>query len=235
MLIENVVYIIAIVCIGVMAIALNYFITNRERDSSNKYERLNWLNEQATRTLEAMKALKESNCKPEIIDRLNQHVTLQIEEISTLAPDSDIMNRINQKKEVTDNTMNSARHLSNDRELKRIQIYITYTERLIRQMVRNRSINMKLGKSYMSELYWLNIRNVVDAHRTQADRVMENDDKLTALSHLKHAKAVIFRAQVSQALKQDRLTDIQKKIDLIEPKKASYLSADDEDDLNNFY
>ncbi|MCJ8297977.1 MAG: hypothetical protein MJK13_03440 [Pseudomonadales bacterium] len=234
MLIENVVYIIAIVCIGVMAIALNYFITNRERDSSNKYERLNWLNEQATRTLEAMKALKESNCKPEIIDRLNQHVTLQIEEISTLAPDSDIMNRINQKKEVTDNTMNSARHLSNDRELKRIQIYITYTERLIRQMVRNRSINMKLGKSYMSELYWLNIRNVVDAHRTQADRVMENDDKLTALSHLKHAKAVIFRAQVSQALKQDRLTDIQKKIDLIEPKKASYLSADDEDDLNNF-
>ena len=187
MLIENVVYIIAIVCIGVMAIALNYFITNRERDSSNKYERLNWLNEQATRTLEAMKALKESNCKPEIIDRLNQHVTLQIEEISTLAPDSDIMNRINQKKEVTDNTMNSARHLSNDRELKRIQIYITYTERLIRQMVRNRSINMKLGKSYMSELYWLNIRNVVDAHRTQADRVMENDDKLTALSHLKHA------------------------------------------------
>ncbi|EPJ51902.1 MAG: hypothetical protein OFPI_15890 [Osedax symbiont Rs2] len=235
MLIEKLVYIIAIVCIGVLAIALNYFITNRERDSSNKHERLNWLNEQATRTLEAMKALKEANCKPEIIDRLNQHVTLQIEEISTLAPDSEIMNRINQKKETTDNTMSSAKHLSNDRELKRIQIYITYTEKLIRQMVRNRSINMKLGKTYMSELYWLNIRNVVDAHRTQADRVMENDDKLTALSHLKHAKAVIFRAQVSQAMKQERLTDIQQKIDKIEPKKTPYLSPDDDDEMNNFY
>ena len=199
MLIENIVYIIAIVCIGVLAISLNYFITNREQDTSDRQERLSWLNEQASRTLEAMKSLKEAGCKPEIIEELNQHVTLQIEEISTLAPDSEIMTQINQKKEVTDSTFVSTTHLNNDRELKRIQIYITYTERLVKQMVKNRSISTKLGKSYLTELYWLNIRNVVDAHRTQADRVLENNDNLTALSHLNHAKAIIVRAQIAQS------------------------------------
>ncbi len=237
MQLENIVYLIVIICVGVLAISLNYFITNREQDTSDRQERLTWLNEQATRTLEAMKALKEANCKPEIIEKLNQHVTLQIEEISTLAPDSDIMTQINQKKEITDGTIASENHLSNDRELKRIQIYITYTERLVKQMVKNRSINMKLGKSYMSELYWLNIRNVVDAHRTQAERVTESSDNLTALSHLKHAKAIMFRAQVSQALKQDRLDDIQQKIEKLEPKKTKpeYTDEDEDEELGDFY
>ncbi len=236
MLVENITYIIIIICVGVLAISLNYFITNRELDKSNKEERLTWLNEQATRTIEAMKSLKEAECKPEIIEMLNQHVSLQIEEISTLAPDSDIMNNINQKKELTDNTQASKNHLSNDRELKRIQIYITYTDRLIRQMVKNRSINIKLGKSYINELYWLNIRNVVDAHRTQAQRVMDNNDNLTALSHLKHAKAIIFRAQVTHSMKKERLDDIQRLIFEIEPQKQISNNFNDEDDsTNNFY
>lgn len=237
MLIDNIVYIIAIVIIGVFAIALNYYITNREVESSNKSERLTWLSEQTTRTLEAMRALKEAGCRPEIIERLNQHVTLQIEEISTLAPDSELMNEVNQKKEQTDNAMSSTSHLSNDRELKRIQIYITYTEKLVRQMVKANIINTKLGKSYMSELYWLNIRNVVDAHRTQADRVLVNNDKLAALSHLKHAKAILVRAQVSQSLKIDRLDDIQAKIDLHQPEKTPYpMDEDEEDDsMSNYY
>ena len=235
MLIENIAYIIGIICVGALAISLNYYITNREVDTSNRQERLTWLNEQATRTLEAMKALKEAGCKPEIIEKLNQHVTLQIEEISTLAPDSDIMNQINQKKEVTDMTSASSSHLNNDRELKRIQIYITYTERLVRQMAKTGNINNKLGKSYLTELYWLNIRNVVDAHRSQADRVSGNNDNLTALSHLKHAKAILFRAQVAQSLKQERLDDIQKKIIVLEPKKAVPVDLSEEDDVDNFY
>jgi len=234
LLIENIGYIIAIICVGVFAISLNYFLTNREQDISNREERLIWLNEQATRTIEAMKALKEASCKPEIIEKLNQHVTLQIEEISTLAPDSDIMNQINKKKEITDNTAPSDIHLHNDRELKRIQIYITYTERLVKQMVKTRNINMKLGKSYMSELYWLNIRNVVDAHRTQAKRVMGSADNLTALSHLKHAKAILFRAHVSQSLKQERLDDIQRMVLEIEPLKEKHNDSLDEE-LDNFY
>ncbi|MFT5707981.1 MAG: hypothetical protein ACI9ES_002283 [Oceanospirillaceae bacterium] len=234
MLIENIAYIVAIIFVGVLAISLNYYITNRELDTTNRQERLTWLNEQAIRTLEAIKSLKTAGCKPEIIEKLNQHVTLQIEEISTLAPDSEIMNQINQKKEITNNTLASTSHLNNDRELKRIQIYITYTERLVKQMVKKNTINTKLGKSYMSELYWLNIRNVVDAHRTQADRVLENNDTLTALSHLKHAKAIIFRAQVSQAMKQERLDDIQMKIVKLEPLKTAYPDpADDNDD--DFY
>jgi len=214
LLIENIGYIIAIICVGVFAISLNYFLTNREQDISNREERLIWLNEQATRTIEAMKALKEASCKPEIIEKLNQHVTLQIEEISTLAPDSDIMNQINKKKEITDNTAPSDIHLHNDRELKRIQIYITYTERLF--------------------LYWLNIRNVVDAHRTQAKRVMGSADNLTALSHLKHAKAILFRAHVSQSLKQERLDDIQRMVLEIEPLKEKHNDSLDEE-LDNFY
>ncbi|MEM5527737.1 DNA topoisomerase I [Gammaproteobacteria bacterium AS21] len=234
LLIENIGYIIAIICVGVFAISLNYFLTNREQDINNKEERLIWLNEQATRTIEAMKALKEASCKPEIIEKLNQHVTLQIEEISTLAPDSDIMNQINKKKEVTDSTTPTDIHLHNDRELKRIQIYITYTERLVKQMVKTRNINMKLGKSYMSELYWLNIRNVVDAHTTQAKRVIGSADSLTALSHLKHAKAILFRAHVSQALKQDRLDEIQRMVLEIEPLKEKYSDPIDEE-LDNFY
>lgn len=234
LLIENIGYIIAIICVGVFAISLNYFLTNREQDINNKEERLIWLNEQATRTIEAMKALKEASCKPEIIEKLNQHVTLQIEEISTLAPDSDIMYQINKKKEVTDSTTPTDIHLHNDRELKRIQIYITYTERLVKQMVKTRNINMKLGKSYMSELYWLNIRNVVDAHTTQAKRVMSSADSLTALSHLKHAKAILFRAHVSQALKQERLDEIQRMVLQIEPLKEKYSDSIDEE-LDNFY
>lgn len=235
MLIENIGYIIAIVCIGVIAIAINYYITNREQDTHNREERLTWLNEQATRTLEAIKALKEAGCKPEIVEKLNQHVTIQIEEISTLAPDSEIMSQINQNKEITNSTTASIQHLNNDRELKRIQIYITYTEKLIKQMVRNRIINMKLGKSYMSELYWLNIRNVVDAHITQAERVMDNKDILTALSHLKHAKAILFRAQVSQSTKQERLDTIQAKLATLEQQKPTlptYQPDEDEDGEN---
>ncbi len=240
MLIENIGYIIAIVCVGVIAIAVNYYITNREVDTKNRQERLTWLNEQATRTLEAIKALKEAGCKPEIVEKLNQHVTIQIEEISTLAPDSEIMSQINQTKEITNNTSASVTHLNNDRELKRIQIYITYTEKLIKQMVKHRTINMKLGKSYMSELYWLNIRNVVDAHRTQAQRVMENKDILTAISHLKHAKAILFRAQVPQSTKQERLDDIQAKLIELEPQRPAhpvYFDEDEEDDdsNNNYY
>lgn len=237
MLIDNIVYLVLFVIVGGFAIGLNYYLTNREVESTNKNERLTWLNEQASRTLEAIRSLKEAQCKPEIIDRLNQLVTAQIEEISTLAPDSELMNEINQKKETADNTRASDTHLNNDRELKRVQIYISYTEKLIRQMVANKSINTKLGKSYLAELYWLNIRSVVDAHRTQAQRVLANQDTLTSLSHLKHAKAIIVRAQVSQSLKADRLEDIQKKILELEPEKIPY--SEDEDDeeesLKGFY
>lgn len=225
MLLDNLIYIAIITVLGIGALSLNFFLTNREKNNKLKSERLAWLSEQTARVLEAIAALKQVNCKPEIVDKLNQLALVYIEEISMLAPDSDLMSEVNKQKESADRAAAGQAELSNDRELKRTQIYIRYAEKLIRQLNEKQKLNQKLADYYITELFWLNIRIVVEAHQTQSERFLKADDKLIALSHLKHAKAVLVRARVDQELKRPYLESLQKGIDELQPKRVDYGSS----------
>jgi DNA topoisomerase IA len=111
---------------------------------------------------------------------------------------------------------------SNDKDLKRFQIYINYTEKLLKKMLDQNKISPSQAKGYGQELYWLSILVVAEAHIQQAHQLLNNGERLMAYSHLKHAKAVLVRSMVSQTKKQPKLDEIQPLIKELEPKKTVY-------------
>lgn len=233
MLQDNLIYIVIIALIGAIALGISHFISQREHNAIVKNDRLNWLRKQSFYTLDAIATLKAAGCKPEILEKLNQHAMLQIEEISMLAPDSDLMTQVNNQKETADRTTPGQGVFNSDKDLKRFQIYINFTEKLFGQMLKKGKLSPLLAENYGQELYWLNISIVADAHIHQAEQLLSQDEKLLALSHLKHAKAVIVRAMVPQLKKQPKLDLIQPKINAIQPRKVNQGGAL-EDSLDSF-
>lgn len=234
MLQDNLIYIVIIALIGSISLGINYYISQREFNTIRRNDRLTWLRKQTFHTLDAIATLKAAGCKPEILERLNQHAMLQIEEISLLAPDSDLMTQVNNQKETADRTAPGQGDFNSDKQLKRFQIYIKFTEKLLGQMLKKGKLSPLLAENYGQELYWLNISIVTDAHIYQAQRLLKQNEKLLALSHLKHAKAVIVRAMVPQQKKQPKLDLIQPQINAIQPRKVTSGGAL-EDSLDNFY
>ncbi len=233
MLQDNLIYIVIIALIGAIALGISHFISQREHNAVVKNDRLNWLRKQSFYTLDAIATLKAAGCKQEILEKLNQHAMLQIEEISMLAPDSDLMTQVNNQKETADRTAPGQGVFNSDKDLKRFKIYINFTEKLLGQMLKKGKLTPLLAENYSQELYWLNISIVADAHIHQGQQLLSQDEKLLALSHLKHAKAVIVRAMVPQAKKQPKLDLIQPQINAIQPRKTNQGGAL-EDSLDNF-
>ncbi|MET4160412.1 MAG: DNA topoisomerase I [Marinobacterium sp.] len=235
MLGDNLYLVILIAGVGILALAINYVVTTREQQTEARRERLSWLQTQAEHTLHALAILKESGCRQDIIDKLNQHAMALIEEISLLAPDSELMSEISKLKESSDRSKPDKSRFNSDRAVKRAQIYINFAEKLIVQMAQAGKMTGQLARTYQTELYWLNVSLVADAHQYQASRLIESGDKLAALSHLKHAKAVLVRATAPQRQKQPRLDELQAEIDRIQPKRnwgAGALAESLDDYLN---
>ncbi|SFG61511.1 DNA topoisomerase I [Neptunomonas qingdaonensis] len=233
MLQDNLIYIVIIALIGAIALGISHFISQREHNAIVKSERLTWLRKQAFYTLDAIATLKAAGCKPEILEKLNQHAMLQIEEISMLAPDSDLMTEVNNQKETADRTPPGQGVFNSDKDLKRFKIYVNFTEKLLAEMLKKGKLSTILAENYAQELYWLNISIVADAHMHQAQQFLTQDEKLLALSHMKHAKAVIVRAMVPQQKKQPKLDLIQPQINAIQPRKVNQGGAL-ADSLDNF-
>jgi hypothetical protein len=235
MLGDNLYLVILIAGVGILALVVNHLVTTREQEAEARRERLSWLQTQAEHTLNALAILKEAGCRQDIIDKLNQHAMALIEEISLLAPDSELMSEISRLKETSDRSKPDKTRFNSDRAVKRAQIYINFAEKLILQMAQAGKMTSQLARTYQMELYWLNVSLVVDAHHYQAKRLLESGDTPAALSHLKHAKAVLVAATVAQRQKQPRLDELQAEIDKIRPKRdwgAGALAESLDDYLN---
>ncbi|MBV0931949.1 DNA topoisomerase I [Marinobacterium weihaiense] len=235
MLGDNLYLVLLIAGVGILALVVNYVVTTREQESEARRERLDWLQTQAEHTLNALAVLKETGCRQDIVDKLNQHAMALIEEISLLAPDSELMTQVSDLKETSDRTRPDKTRLNSDRAVKRAQIYINFAEKLLIQMAKAGKMTGQLARTYQEELYWLNVSLVADAHRHQATRLLEMGDKHTALTHLKHAKAVLVRATAPQRQKKPKLDEIQASIDGIQPRRnygAGALAESLDDYLN---
>lgn len=219
MLSDNLLYVFLIAALGLAALSVNYIITSRERFKENRNARLKWLKEQSEHTLNALAVLKEINCRGDIIDKLNQHALSLIEEIGVLAPDSELMTDISKIKDTTDRARPKQDAFNNDRAVRKAQIYINFAEKLIVDMSNKGKMTAHLAHTYQQELYWLNVSMVADAHITQGKTLMQQGDKLAALSHFKHAKAILVRAAVPAQQKRDRLQPLQGLIDQLQPKR----------------
>ncbi|WP_417534116.1 DNA topoisomerase I [Marinobacterium stanieri] len=220
MLGDNLYLVIMLAGVGILALAVNYVITSREQMSEAKRDRLTWLSTQAEHTLHALAILKEAGCRQDIVDKLNQHAMALIEEISLLAPESELMTEVSQLKESSDRSRPDKARFNSDRAVKRAQIYINFAEKLIIQMAKGGKMTGQLARTYQQELYWLNVSLVADAHQNQANNLLEAGDKQTALTHLRHAKAVLVRATAPQRQKQPRLDELQAQIDKLQPKRT---------------
>lgn len=219
MLSDNLMYVVLIALVGLAALAANYVITTREAQNKFRNERLKWLKQQSEHTLNALAILKEVGCREDIVDKLNQHAMSLIEEISALAPDSDLMAEIARSKESTDRVKRRPGGLESDRAVRRAQIYLNFAEKLLIEMGRKGRLTPQLAKTYQQELYWLNVSMVTEAHITQAERMIAGGEKHGALAHYKHAKAVLVRATVSQQQKQPMMQKLQNEIDKLQPKR----------------
>lgn len=225
MLKENLIYIVIIALIGAIALTISYIITRREQKAQAKSDRLTWLRKQAIHILDGITTLKSAGASAGLLEKLNKQAMVYIEEISLLAPDSDLMTQVNNQKEAAERTPAGQGLFRSDKDLKRLQIYIRFTEKLLTEQVKKGKLTGTLAKSYGQELYWLNIRVVAEAHENQALQLIADGDKLTALSHLKHAKAVVVRAMIPQAKKQPILERLQPQIEEIQPRKIIHAGA----------
>lgn len=235
MLSDNLLYVALIALVGIAALTANYVITTREAQSKFRADRLKWLKQQSEHTLTALSVLKEVGCRPDIIEKLNQHAMSLIEEISALAPDSELMAEIIRSKESTDRVQKRVGGLDNDRAVRRAQIYLNFAEKLLLEMGKKGRLTPQLAQAYQQELYWLNVSMVTEAHINQAERLQKNEQQHGALAHYKHAKAVLVRATVPQQQKQALQQRLQQEIDKLQPRRdyGAGALADSLDDYLN--
>jgi len=217
---DNILYVVLIAVVGLIALTVNFIITTREHQEDAKEKRLIWLKGQAEHILQAISVLREANCKPEIINKINEHATSLLEEVAMLAPDSELFHSLSKQKDTADQAQPSANVFDSDKSLKRAQIYINFSEKLVLQLAKGGKITLTLARSYQQELYWLRITVVADAHIAQGEKFLASEDLMTAVSHFRHAKALLVRANIPQHNKKSRLDIVNGQIEKIQPKRA---------------
>ena len=209
---DNFIYVVILIAVLLAALGLNAFIDFRNDLNKKRRERLKWLSEQSSHTLNALAILKQAGCRADIVEKLDQHAMSLIEEMIALSP------KLNMGAPDPNEAANAVepQSLTSDRAIKRAQIYIKFAEKLMIEMARGGRITMQLAQAYKQELYWLSVTMVADGHINQAKALEASGASLPALSHLKHAKAVVVRAMVSADLKQTRLQALQADINRLE-------------------
>ena len=217
---DNLIYVFLIAVVGLVALIVNFIITTREQQEDAKDKRLTWLQGQAEHIFQALAVLREADCKQEIIHKINEHATSLLEEVAMLAPESELFQSLSQQKEAADKAHSSPHVFDSDKALKRAQIYINFAEKLVLQLAQGRKITLTLARSYQQELYWLRTTVVADAHIAQGEKFLRADDQMTALSHYRHAKALLVRATIPNHNKKSRLDQVNGAIEKIQPKRA---------------
>lgn len=209
---DNFIYVVILILVLLAALGLNAFLDFRNDLNKKRRERLKWLSEQSSHTLNALSVLKQAGCRADIVEKLDQHAMSLIEEMIALSP------KLNMGAPDPNEAASAVepQSLTSDRAIKRAQIYIKFAEKLMIELARGGRITMQLAQSYKQELHWLSITVIADGHINQAKTLEASGAMLPALSHLKHAKAVIVRAMVSADLKQTRLQTIQADINRLE-------------------
>ncbi|MCP8689272.1 DNA topoisomerase I [Marinobacterium sedimentorum] len=218
MLHDNIIILIIIAVVGLLALIGSHIISQRELHARRQTARVKWLGQQAEHGINALGILRACSCKPEIVERIEAHVAALISEMADLTPDNPLLSTLTSQKQHADRSTAAAAALNSDRAIKRASIFINYARDLLAEMAQNNSLSPALAKSYAQELHWLNVSIIATAHLTQGQKSLGLQDKPAALSHLKHAKAVLTRAMVPQQFKQERLTQIQTLLDSLEPR-----------------
>lgn len=210
MLQDNLIILLTVATIGFIAICINHFIASREQREEARIKRLRELRRKSELALNTITVLREASCRKEIIDKLSLFVTHMIEEISRLAPDSDLLAEISNLKDTNDNTQVAPGNFSSDKALKRAQLFISHAEQIFVEMAKMRMLTPTQVRHYQHDLYWLHVCVFADAHIQQGNDYLEQEDHLIALSHFKHAKAIITKTSVPQKKKKDRLEKLDK-------------------------
>jgi hypothetical protein len=217
MLHDNIIILIIIAVVGLLALIGSHIINQRERHAHKQATRVQWLGQQAEHGISTLGILHACNCKPEIIERIETHVAGLISEMASLTPNNPLLSTLNNQKQSAERNTPTAAALHSDRAIKRASIYINYARELLTEMAQDNKLPPTLAKNYIQELHWLSVSIIATAHLTQGQKSLGTQDKPAALSHLKHAKAVLTRAMVPQHLKQERLSQIQTLLESLEP------------------
>lgn len=220
MLQDNLIFLFSLIAVGFVALLLNYFISTREQQQEYRAKRLKELRKQSEDALTTLAVLKEANCRHEITDAISSYIIGMIEEIAVIAPGSDLLQEISAQKEGADRASPIPGGFTNDRALKRAQIHIQHAEKLCIEMAKKGKLNVVRAKQFQHDLYWLHVCVFADAHIEQGDYYMDRDDKLVAMSHYKHAKAIIARTNVPQKQKQDYVDKIRELLNKARPSSA---------------
>ncbi len=218
-MLDNIMYVVLLAVVGVIALTANYIIATREQQQKAKEERLKFLSVQAEHTIQTLSVLREANCKSDIVHKIDEHAMSQIEEVGMLAPDSPLYADLTEQKNGADNTVADDAAFASDKSLKRAQIYINFSEKLILQMARHSKLTVSLARSYQQELYRMKVSVVVGAHMSQGMRYKDREEPLVALSHFKHAKALLVGSALPPIMKKERLAELQTLITEVEPKR----------------
>jgi len=217
---DNILYVVLIAVVGLVALTVNFIITTREQQDAAKEKRLTWLKGQAEHILHAVGVLREANCKPEIINKIDEHASALLEEVAILAPDSELYHSLSKQKDIADQAQPSPEVFDSDKALKRAQIYINFAEKLVLQLAKGGKITLTLARSYHQELYWLRITVVADAHIAQGERFLAAEDTMTAISHFRHAKALLVKANIPMQTKKSRLDVVDGHIEKLQPRRV---------------
>ncbi len=220
MLQDNLIFLFSLIVIGFVALLINNFFSNKEQQQEYRSKRLKELNQKTGEVLETLVILKEANCRSEISDALSGYVVSMIEEIATLAPDSDLLQDISTQKEITDRVNPVPGGFNNDRALKKAQIHIHHAEKICIEMAQLGKLSISRAKQFQHDLYWLHVCVFVDAHINQGNFYLERNDKLIAMSHYKHAKAMVARANVPQKQKQAYIDKVRDLLNQARPSSA---------------
>ncbi|GGK82957.1 DNA topoisomerase I [Amphritea balenae] len=220
MLQDNLILIFSLLAIGLIALLVNYFISSREQRHEYRTKRLKELRKKSDEALVTLTILKEANCRNEISDTLSSYIVSMIEEITSLAPGSDLLADISAQKETVDRAAPMPGGFTNDRALKKAQIHIQHAEKLLVEMTRLGKLSVIKAKQYQQDLYWLHVCVFADAHIEQGNHYLSRDEKLIAMSHYKHAKAIIARTNVPQKKKQDYIDKIRALLNKARPSSA---------------
>lgn len=207
--------IICLLLILVTTLGVNYFFHQKEQERLRRRQLAKQLQREIQQTLDALLILKNRAGPAGIQALLRDYSTELIGRLRNLNPQSDIMQQLQSQKE--GGAADSAGSLGSASAIAQTQAGIRNAIKTLTTLQQHGKLTPLTFGEYRNELLWLHCQVETDAYIEQAKRFAALKKTALAMSHLKHAKITVTKAVTRDPRKQEKLNEIKKMYDEVNP------------------
>ncbi|WP_207063140.1 hypothetical protein [Motiliproteus sp. SC1-56] len=211
--------IICLLAIVLTTLGVNYFFHQKEQARLQRQRLMKQYQGEIERVLEALQVLQAASAPAAIRELLEGYSTDLISQLTALTPTSDLAQQLQAKKREGGGP--SAPNLSSANGIQRAQAGLRNAIKILGHLQQRGKLTPPAFAEFRNELLWLHHRIEADAYVEQGKRFAASGKTALAMSHFKHAKVTISKVPTRDPRKQEKISEINKLNDEVNPFKKN--------------